>query len=71
MTNSDCKWFNLQDRFDKWCSEGSSDFRFVSNNEILANGASPSKQKKTPRKSDDKTNDKTMELHENALGKLR
>lgn len=30
--------FVLQDRFDKWCEEGSSDFRFVSHSDLVANG---------------------------------
>ena len=59
-----------QDRFDKWCTDGSSDFRFVTNSDFLANGVSPSssKHKKSENR---KADDKVLELHENALGKLR
>nr|CAB3263903.1 MORC family CW-type zinc finger protein 2 [Phallusia mammillata] len=62
-----------QDRFDKWCEDGSSDFRFVSNSELVSNGtpSKPRRQSLPEPSAATKVNQKQMELHENALGKLR
>ncbi|XP_076820085.1 ATPase MORC2-like isoform X3 [Clavelina lepadiformis] len=67
---------HMQDRFDKWCDENSSDLRFVSNSDLVSNGVgSPSKPKRSSApehgSSSHRIDEKTMELHENALGKLR